>query len=62
VSLFEKLGALWKKTKPLSIRNEYDSFELLNKAIWTRVHATAEVIIGIDHTGARKPVTGSLTT
>ena len=49
--LFEQPGTVWKKIKPLAIRNVRDDFDSLDNLIKSHVNDPKEVVIAIDHTG-----------
>ena len=51
VHMFERSIEIWEKVSPITIINEYDSFEYLNQSIRTQINDTSDVIIAIDHTG-----------
>ncbi len=51
IALLERPGAVWKKVKPLNIKNDIDDFERLNTAIKSHISSTEEVAIAVDHTG-----------
>lgn len=48
---FDKQDAMWKKVQPLSISNDYASFENLDEAIRTQINDLKDVVIAVDHTG-----------
>jgi hypothetical protein len=50
-TLFEEGGRPWKRVKPLTIKNEIESFEYLDKAIYSHVCSADQVSIAVDHTG-----------
>ena len=51
LALFELPGVAWKKVRPLSIKNDLNSFNRLDQVIRSHVLNTDEVSIAIDHTG-----------
>lgn len=50
-ALFDDLGALWKRVKPITIRNDSESYESLNKAIRSHISSSDGVSIAVDYTG-----------
>jgi len=49
--IFEKPGALWRKVKTITIRNNRDDFIFLDSIIKEQVNNKGDVIIAVDHTG-----------
>ena len=51
VELLEQSGTLWRKVKPLSIKNDIADFEHLDAIIRSHISNAEEVAIAVDHTG-----------
>ena len=51
VNWFDKQDAVWNAVKPMSVRNDYASFENLDEAIRTQTNDLKDVLIAVDHTG-----------
>lgn len=50
-ALFEEAGKPWKKVKPLTIKNNFESFKCLDKAMFSYICSADQVSIAVDHTG-----------
>lgn len=51
VELLKQSGTLWRKVKPLSIKNDMADFEHLDAIIRSHISNAEEAVIAVDHTG-----------